>query len=143
MFFKNGKKIDEVVGANIAKVEQLVNSLGQASGGFPSSGGRVLGTGNATFVPKTFNGAGSKNDEGLTVMQQQYFIFGGLLLVFGKLPKLSLLSTNFIIYKSILVLFKPKSNLVNYIQTQVFLFFFRNVPFPKQAYCLKSHQFHP
>ncbi|KAI8855222.1 hypothetical protein BC829DRAFT_3202 [Chytridium lagenaria] len=47
-FFLNGKKVEEVVGADIVKVERLVASL--AKGGaasFPASGGRVLGSGAA------------------------------------------------------------------------------------------------
>ncbi|KAJ3013503.1 hypothetical protein HKX48_005726 [Thoreauomyces humboldtii] len=48
-FFRSGKKLDEVVGADINKVERLVRSLagagGATGGGFPATGGRVLGTG--------------------------------------------------------------------------------------------------
>ncbi|KAJ3081267.1 hypothetical protein HK102_002469, partial [Quaeritorhiza haematococci] len=47
--YRSGKKIAEVVGADIAQVERLVAQHATASdsagGGFPATGGRVLGTG--------------------------------------------------------------------------------------------------
>ncbi|KAI8919129.1 thioredoxin-domain-containing protein [Powellomyces hirtus] len=45
--YRAGKKLEEVVGADIVKVERLVRQHASSggSGGFPSSGGRVLGTG--------------------------------------------------------------------------------------------------
>ncbi|ORY48954.1 thioredoxin-domain-containing protein [Rhizoclosmatium globosum] len=45
MLFKEGRKIEEVVGADINKVERLVTTHAAGSSGFPSSGGRVLGSG--------------------------------------------------------------------------------------------------
>ncbi|KAI9017713.1 thioredoxin-like protein [Gaertneriomyces semiglobifer] len=44
--YRGGKKLDEVVGADINRVERLVaqHANGSASG-FPASGGRVLGSG--------------------------------------------------------------------------------------------------
>lgn len=45
LFFKSGKKIDEVVGADIAKVERLVKSLSSGAAGIQKGQGRVLGTG--------------------------------------------------------------------------------------------------
>ncbi|KAI8817332.1 thioredoxin-domain-containing protein [Fimicolochytrium jonesii] len=43
--YKSGKKLDEVVGADIVRVERLVSQHASGSSGFPASGGRVLGTG--------------------------------------------------------------------------------------------------
>lgn len=45
--YRSGKKLAEVVGADIAKVERLVaqHAAGSGSGGFPTTGGRVLGSG--------------------------------------------------------------------------------------------------
>lgn len=51
-FFKSGQKIDEVVGADIVKVERLVKKYAAGStGGFPATGGRVLGSGAAASAP--------------------------------------------------------------------------------------------
>ncbi|KAH6578800.1 hypothetical protein BASA50_005886 [Batrachochytrium salamandrivorans] len=52
-FFQKGAKINEVVGADINKVEKLANELGgMAAGGLASSGGgRVLGTGAPAAAP--------------------------------------------------------------------------------------------
>ena len=44
LFFKNGKKWDEVIGADIKRVESLVKQYSSGSSSFPS-GGRVLGSG--------------------------------------------------------------------------------------------------
>ncbi|KAJ3041562.1 Cytoplasmic thioredoxin isoenzyme 2 [Rhizophlyctis rosea] len=45
--YRNGKKLEEVVGADINTVERLVrkHASSSSSTGFPSSGGRVLGSG--------------------------------------------------------------------------------------------------
>ncbi|KAJ3281342.1 hypothetical protein HK104_011520 [Borealophlyctis nickersoniae] len=45
--YRSGSKLAEVVGADIAKVERLVrqHASSSAGGGFPATGGRVLGSG--------------------------------------------------------------------------------------------------
>ncbi|KAJ3414245.1 hypothetical protein HDV05_006862 [Chytridiales sp. JEL 0842] len=82
-FFKNGKKLDEVVGADIGKVERLVASLssGSSGGGFPESGGRVLGSGAPANGARAYPN-GPAGGAGLTAMQQQYLILGGFVLMF-------------------------------------------------------------
>ncbi|KAL2914547.1 mitochondrial thioredoxin [Polyrhizophydium stewartii] len=58
MFFRAGQKLNEVVGADINKVERLVAELAGAgsAGGFPATGGRVLGTGTkASAAPQGTN----------------------------------------------------------------------------------------
>ncbi|KAJ3158944.1 hypothetical protein HDU86_002113 [Geranomyces michiganensis] len=56
--YRSGKRLDEVVGADIVKVERLVkqHSTGGAGGSFPASGGRVLGTGKTAAPPSTADG---------------------------------------------------------------------------------------
>ena len=44
MLFKGGKKIDEVVGADVRKLRSLIDKH-KGPGGMSASGGRVLGTG--------------------------------------------------------------------------------------------------
>ncbi|KAJ3327041.1 hypothetical protein HDU76_012411 [Blyttiomyces sp. JEL0837] len=83
-FFKNGKRLEEVVGADINKVERLVESLASGSGGasgFPSSGGRVLGSGASTSgSSSSTGGVAGAGFLGLTPMQQQYAILACLAL---------------------------------------------------------------
>lgn len=55
LFFNaKGVKINEVVGADINKVERIAAELAKAGGstGFPKTGGRVLGTGAAASNPQ-------------------------------------------------------------------------------------------
>ncbi|KAI8841112.1 ubiquitin-related domain-containing protein [Chytriomyces cf. hyalinus JEL632] len=56
-FFRNGEKLDEVVGADIAKVEQLVNKYAALSDPFPSTGGNTLGSGSGSAVPGGLGGS--------------------------------------------------------------------------------------
>jgi thioredoxin 1 len=83
-FFKSGKKLDEVVGADINKVERLVNTYASGAGSdgsFPTSGGRVLGSGAPTNSARAFPG-GTGGGAGLTPMQQQYLILAFFAAVF-------------------------------------------------------------
>jgi len=60
MFFKNGTKLGEVIGADISSVESMVKKHGtSSSSGFPSSGGRVLGSSSssATTYPNLISNA--------------------------------------------------------------------------------------
>lgn len=54
-FFKGGKKLDEVVGANVGKIEQLLHqySSGGAGGAAFTGTGRVLGSGAAAESSNT------------------------------------------------------------------------------------------
>lgn len=76
LFFRKGVKVGEVVGADISRVESLTSSLASASGAssFPV-GGRVLGSG-APPRGTSLGGSQETGFLGLTVMQQQYLIFG-------------------------------------------------------------------
>ncbi|KAI8621876.1 thioredoxin-like protein [Chytriomyces sp. MP71] len=93
MLFKSGKKLDEVVGADIGKVERLVNTHAAGSSGFPSSGGRVLGSGAGTSGNRPAATAGMPNipnplrNLNLTPMQQQYAFILGMLVLFYFLAK--------------------------------------------------------
>ncbi|KAJ3105657.1 Thioredoxin domain-containing protein 2 [Phlyctochytrium bullatum] len=82
-FFISGRKVDEVVGADIAKVERLVANLAKSGGssGFPSGGGRVLGSGAPAGGGSTLPSLPT-NLNNLTPMQQQYLIFGAIILFF-------------------------------------------------------------
>ncbi|KAI9325102.1 thioredoxin-domain-containing protein [Zopfochytrium polystomum] len=92
MLFRSGKRLEEVVGADIVKVERLVESHGKASGGFPTSGGRKLGgsgpSGSSSSSSSTTSSSVSPSAVGsgflsnLTPLQQQYLIFAGILLAF-------------------------------------------------------------
>ncbi|KAJ3192286.1 Cytoplasmic thioredoxin isoenzyme 2 [Irineochytrium annulatum] len=98
LFFKNGSKVDEVVGADIGKVESLVQSLGKGSSAssFPSGGGRVLGSGRSVGSSSVGGGGGGGGAaagagvgglsipgfSNLSVMQQQYLMFAAFGLVF-------------------------------------------------------------
>ncbi|KAJ3109270.1 hypothetical protein HDU97_007764 [Phlyctochytrium planicorne] len=81
-FFLKGRKVEEVVGADIVKVERLVESLAKAGSSFPSGGGRTLsgakvgGSGGAAGLP------GIPSLSNLTPMQQQYLIFAGFAVFF-------------------------------------------------------------
>ncbi|KAJ3280033.1 Thioredoxin domain-containing protein 2, partial [Rhizoclosmatium sp. JEL0117] len=48
MFFQAGQKVDEVVGADIGKVESLVYMKAPKGGSFPATGGRTLGGGSGS-----------------------------------------------------------------------------------------------
>ncbi|KAJ3064456.1 Thioredoxin domain-containing protein 2 [Podochytrium sp. JEL0797] len=95
--FKSGRKIAEVVGADIGKVESLVNTHAAGSSGFPTSGGRTLGGSGSSSAAPTGTGSGlgaAVSNTGflnilgnLTVMQQQILFLGGLLAVFYALAK--------------------------------------------------------
>ncbi|KAJ3249077.1 Thioredoxin domain-containing protein 2 [Chytriomyces hyalinus] len=91
MLFKNGKKLDEVVGADIAKVERLVNTHAAGSSGFPSSGGRTLsgaGPSSATSATRGIPSVAIPNIfSNLTPMQQQYAFIAGMLVLFWYLAK--------------------------------------------------------
>ncbi|KAJ3114717.1 hypothetical protein HK100_001574 [Physocladia obscura] len=83
MLFKSNSKLAEVVGADIGKVEQLVNTHSSgSSGGFPSSGGHTL-----SGAPTANRGLGIPSSiavpnilANLTPMQQQYVFLGGMLI---------------------------------------------------------------
>ncbi|KAJ3220247.1 hypothetical protein HDU67_003262 [Dinochytrium kinnereticum] len=79
-FFISGKKVDEVVGADIVKVERLVGSLAKSGSSFPATGGRTLGSGAPATSAAT---GGIPNLSNLTPMQQQYLIFGGMIIFFA------------------------------------------------------------
>ncbi|KAI9326624.1 thioredoxin-domain-containing protein [Obelidium mucronatum] len=85
--FKGGREIEEVVGADINKVERLVSTHASGSSGFPSSGGRVLGSGSsATPSTSTANALGNIGIpnilSNLSPMHQQYLFIGGMLALF-------------------------------------------------------------
>ncbi|KAI8923910.1 thioredoxin-like protein [Entophlyctis helioformis] len=71
-FFKAGAKLNEVVGADINKVERLVAELGAGGAGFPAGGGRVLGSG--AEAPKT---AAKESGGGLDIV---LFAIGALMM---------------------------------------------------------------
>ncbi|KAJ3030022.1 UNVERIFIED_CONTAM: hypothetical protein HDU68_010371 [Siphonaria sp. JEL0065] len=48
MFFQNGQKLDEVVGADIGRVESLVYMKAPSSSSMPTSGGHTLGGGSGS-----------------------------------------------------------------------------------------------
>ncbi|KAJ3055174.1 hypothetical protein HK097_011328 [Rhizophlyctis rosea] len=62
--YRAGKKLGEVVGADINAVERLVRQhAGASSGGFPTSGGRVLGTGAAASGSAAGGGVGGQSGQ--------------------------------------------------------------------------------
>ncbi|KAJ3013524.1 UNVERIFIED_CONTAM: hypothetical protein HDU68_000643 [Siphonaria sp. JEL0065] len=88
--FKGGREIEEVVGADINKVERLVATHAAGSSGFPSSGGRVLGSGaapsgsssSASSVLGNIPGFPTNILSNLSPMHQQYLFIGGMLVLF-------------------------------------------------------------
>ncbi|KAJ1529008.1 hypothetical protein HK405_002494, partial [Cladochytrium tenue] len=87
MLFRDGRKLGEVVGADIGRVERLVAThAGASSGGFPATGGRVLGSGAtvgggaSSASSKAAGGGGVGGGGGLTPMQQQALLFVGIVL---------------------------------------------------------------
>ncbi|KAJ3211894.1 hypothetical protein HDU83_002682 [Entophlyctis luteolus] len=85
MLFKNGSKLAEVVGADIGKVEQLVNTHAAGGSSFPTTGGRTLrdnGSSNAVGgMP------GMDIVKNLSPMQQQVAFLAGMLVLFYFLAK--------------------------------------------------------
>ncbi|KAJ1548428.1 hypothetical protein HK405_003234 [Cladochytrium tenue] len=86
MLFRDGRKLGEVVGADIGRVERLVAThAGASSGGFPATGGRVLGSGAtvggaSSASSKAAGGSSVGGGGGLTPMQQQALLFVGIVL---------------------------------------------------------------
>lgn len=56
-FFSKGKKVDEVVGANVADIERKINSQSGATKASFGGTGRSLGSG-ASVAPQASNDAG-------------------------------------------------------------------------------------